>query len=313
MSASLNIFVFSFNRGIFLENCLTSIERCAGELQTIIIDDGSTDPETIKALSKLSEKYEVIYPKEGQGERKTGGLYGNMNHAMALSRQRGFKRVLFLQDDMQLVRKLKQQDFDLIDRFFLVNKNCIQLQTCFRRSETKENLEAACYVDTSKTALLVYDEMESGKDNFSATGIFDVGRSRDLIGSFVVGEGANSTLCRAKGIKKAYSLYPFMNWLPYPPSYRGKVRSFAHRIVERLGGSGFHPIEYMTETDVGSFINRNPLSIPVAESWLTSKTSPRDDRWSTAGGEYNLVARGGFWGNAFTFLLQFKRSVRGKI
>lgn len=310
MSASLNIFVFSFNRGIFLENCLTSIERCAGELQTIIIDDGSTDPETIKALSKLSEKYEVIYPKEGQGERKTGGLYGNMNHAMALSRQRGFKRVLFLQDDMQLVRKLKQQDFDLIDRFFLVNKNCIQLQTCFRRSETKENLKATCYVDASKTALLIYDDMESGKDNFSATGIFDVARSGALLGSFVVGEGANSTLCRAKSIKKALSLYPFMNWLPYPTSYRGKARSFSHRIIERLGGSGFHPIEHMNEKDACRFIDRDSALIPFAEDWLICKTSPRSDRWSTAGGEYNLVARGGFWGNAFTFLRKTKRRLR---
>jgi len=312
MTAPISIFVFSFNRGIFLENCLSSIELCASDLPVTIIDDGSTDPDTIKTLSRLSQKYEVILPKAKESEAKTGGLYANMNHALKMAHSNGISRALFIQDDMQFVRKITHEDFNVINRFFQLNENCIQFQTCFRRLDVKRKLETSCYTDKSNSALLIKDDMQKGKDNFSATGVFDVDRSLNLLGSFVVGEGANSSLCRERGIKKPYSLFPFMNWLPYPTSHRGKVRKLSHRLIEYLGGSGFHPITYMSDAEIDYLFSRDPLSIPLAEEWLFSKSSPRHDLWSTAGGEYNLVARGSIAGRFFVFIKSLVQLKKGK-
>ena len=313
MMPSLCVFVFSFNRGIFLENCLHSIEQCLNGVKTVIVDDNSTDPDTRERLSKLSERYEIFHPRPHEAEIKTGGLYANMNYALHVAHSRGISRVLFIQDDMQLVRKVGRRDFELIDRLFAQNENCIQFQTCFRRSDTTKMLEESCHVDVSKSALMIKNDMEKGKDNFSATGVFDVERTRRLLGSFVVGEGANSSLCRERGIKKPYSLFPFMNWLPYPSSYRGKVRTIRHRVVEYLGGSGFHPIDYMEDTDIDRLFSRDPLSIPVAEEWLLSKSAPRNDLWSTAGGEYNLIARGGVAGKFWIFLKTSRQWTKYKL
>jgi glycosyltransferase involved in cell wall biosynthesis len=317
MSVNMNnnqnfcIFVFSFNRGTFLENCVASIIKAAPGIQTFIVDDNSTDEVTQRILEKLGKSIEVFRDVGSDvSEIKTGGLYGCMNVALEIAEERGFRYALFIQDDMQFVRKLQCSDFDRLGKYFSENSTSIQYQTCFRRRMDVDQLRTRSFIDASGTSLMIENAKEIGKDNFSATGIFDVSRVREYLGAFTSGEGANSEICRKKGIKKGLSLYPLMNWLPYPSSYRGKKRNLKHRLIEKLGGSGFHPIEFMDDKDAQTFVQRDPLSIPVAEDWLVSKTSPRQDQWSTAGGEYNLIARGGIGAELLTFLMSLRRSFR---
>lgn len=290
----VDAYVFSFNRGEFLENCLKSFRTCAPDIKVTVIDDNSTDPHTIDVLSRLQDEIQVIQPQNAQTETKTGGLYGNMNAALEIAHEANLKYVLFIQDDMQLVRSLRSIDFEMIENFFEFNRNVVQYQTCFRRRDTSERLGRLAFLDASKTAFFLPDDVEGGKDNFSATGIFHVSRMKERLDKFVIGEGANSERCRDLGIKKGLSSYPFMNWLPYPRSFRGKKRSATHSAVEYFGGAGFHPITIMQDSKIDSFLDKKASAVPVAEEWLSAPTAPRQDYWSTGGGEYNLVARGGF-------------------
>lgn len=303
----LDAYVFSFNRGEFLENCIKSIQTCAPGTRVTILDDNSTDSYTLAVLSALQNGVRIILPQNDQTETKTGGLYGNMNVALEIAEESKCEYALFIQDDMQLVRPLQPVDLEMIQSFFELNTKAIQYQTCFRRRDTCDRLKQIAFLDASKTAFLLPDYAEEGKDNFSATGVFHIRRVKECLGSFAVGEGANSKLCREIGIKKGLASYPFMNWLPYPSSFRGKKRSFSHSVIERLGGAGFHPIEIMSNEEADILLGKDPNLIPVAEDWLSAPTAPRQYSWSTGGGEYNLVARGGIPAFAFKKFKNFSR------
>lgn len=312
MKAMFDIFVFSFNRGRFLDFCIASIEACAPGRRVTIIDDGSTDPDTRAVLQGLQARHEVI-EAGGLEERefKTGGLSGNMNLALDLARGRGTRQVLFIQDDMQFVRRLTDFDAELIERYFDANPDVIQLQTGFIRRLSEESMATRTRRDRSEYALFKCVGLENAKDNFSDTGVFDVGRVGALFGRLGVGEGRNSAIARAKGIQLGRSLFPFMNWLPYPMSHRGKRRSPSHLLIERLGGAGFHPIEFMSAAEAVEFLARDPSILPIAEAFLVSPAAPRHDIWSTGGGEYNLLARGGWRARAFRSLVAAKRQLFG--
>lgn len=289
------IFVFSYNRSSSLNNCLNSIRSLVPGIQGYIIDDNSDDQETINVIDKASSDFSALSPdKNSVSEFKTGGLYGNMNFAIGMASEMGFKRALFIQDDMQLVRPLVEQDWREFDRYFAKVPETIQLATVFIRS--LDSWRYPSQIDLCKEARAYFckPEHEGGKSNFAATGIFDVDRVLDRFGRFEAGEARNSEKARSMGLRMGRAVNPFMNWTPYPASFRGKKRSLKHRLVEFVGGSGFHPIEYMDETTLEHFLSRDPEIFPVMEEWLRSPTAPRQDRWSTGGGEYNLIARFGW-------------------
>ena len=290
-----SIYIFSFNRGKFLQNCIASIEACAGDCVTTIIDDHSKDPDTIAVLSDLSQRYRVIRPSDDSNEKTQatvlGGLYGNMNLAMKDAVTHDCKRVLFIQDDMQLVRPITDRDFKNIDDYLRANKNTFQISTTFVRSLNQPSFDEKHFLDDSRSAYLRYPDRERGKSSFCDTGVFDVERFRLLFKNFVVTEGANSSKARSLGLCCGSSVYPFMNWLPFPVAHRGKRHSILFNLLEKLGGSGYHPIELMQNSEIDDLLSRDPLILPIMEQYLSSPTSPRQDVWSTGGGEYNLKAR----------------------
>lgn len=306
---NIGIFIFSFNRAEFLKNCIDSILHAMIQLPAVVIDDESDDCETLRVLDNLPGNFELMPSNIGIAEKKTGGLYGNMNIALQVCERRGFDYALFVQDDMQIVRRILPSELHGFETFFTENPEAIQLQTCFRRRESAERLAQTAELDATRSAFFIPDTCERGKDNFSAVGLFNVGRVRQWLGEFAVGEGENSVRCRELGIKQGIASYPFMNWLPYPSSFRGKRRNFLHRVTESLGGAGFHPINFMSNECAARFHEKDASIIPIAEDWLTAPKSPRHDVWSTGGGEYNLLARGGLPAAGFRMLRALKRGV----
>ena len=67
-----------------------------------------------------------------------------------------------------------------------------------------------------------------------------------------------------------------------------------HNAIESLGGAGLHPIKIMDLDDEERFLARGPEDVPIMEKFLSAPSAPRHDVWSTGGGEYNLLGRGGF-------------------
>ena len=132
---SLIVFVFSFNRGRFLLNCIKSIDSFLDGFEVVIVDDESTDKDTQNVLAAVSKRHRVL-KNDGVGEyeEKTGGLAGSMNMAMAYAAERGYEYALFIQDDMQLVRPVLNEDFSNISSYFdkIINTMHIQINNITR-------------------------------------------------------------------------------------------------------------------------------------------------------------------------------------
>lgn len=291
--ADIKIYVFSFNKGVFLENCLRSVEICGADCEVVVIDDQSDDKKTQEVLDSFSDKFpRLVVGEANEVEHKTGGLYNNMNFAFSDARKKGFRYVLFLQDDMQLVRPIVEDDILLADRFFTANENCTELHTCFMKRYYLERDEQLTEIDDSCTAYLRPSDYP-GFSGFSAVGLFDVSRFFGLFGSLKQGEYFNNEFAQNNNIQMGISTMPFMMWLPYPISYRRKKRSIPLRIIELFGGCGYYPYSVMSGSEINTLVNRNIEKRPYAEEWLSAMGLKHVRVWSFTGGVSNLMARGG--------------------
>ena len=308
------IFVFSFNRGTFLENCIESIERAVGSIEVCIVDDNSDDVETVSVLNRLSARYLVIRNnRSDEYEIKTGGLAGCMNLAMAHAENRDFEFAIFIQDDMQFVRPIGENDLSSLVQYFDSVQNSIQISTTFVRRLSADKFLDDHWISSRAGAYIRKKTSERGKSNFSDTGVFSVERFKEVFKRFEIGEDNNSAKAMALNLTCGRSINPFICWLPYPLSYRGKKRGLQHRIFEHFGRSGYYPIEFMSARDGANFISRDAEILPVMEVFLISPDSPRQDIWSTGGGEYNFVAYGGILAKVFSFARSQKAVIRGHL
>lgn len=291
--ADIKIYVFSFNRGVFLENCLRSVEICAANCEVVVIDDQSYDKKTQEVLDHFSHKLPILIAGEqAEVEHKTGGLYNNMRVAFSDAREKGFRYALFLQDDMQLVRPIMKNDIVFAERFFAANKNSAELHTCFMKRYFSKRDEQLTKIDDSGIAYLRPSDY-SGFSGFSAVGLFDVARFFDLFGNLKKSEYINNEFAQKNNIQMGISTRPFMMWLPYPISHRGRKRDIPLQIVEYVGGCGFHPYSIMSTIEINALFNRKIQKRPYAEEWLISNGLENIRVWGFAGGVSNLLARGG--------------------
>ncbi|TVP60367.1 MAG: glycosyltransferase [Halomonadaceae bacterium] len=290
------IYLFSYNRGKFLDNCLESLVNCAEGHDVTIIDDGSDDDATRLVLRRWQKQFRQLGPdSKGQVEHKTGGLYNNMGRAMADARERQKTLVLLLQDDMQLVRPIDQKDLLRAEAFFAANPNAAQLQTCFMKRFFAARDEKLTILDSSEQAYLRPSDYP-GFSGFSAVGLFHLDRFQSLFGQLRQGEYANNAFAQQHGIQMGIAAFPFMMWLPYPISHRGKQRNIPLQLVEGIAGCGFYPYRLMDQEAQERLHNRHPDQRPYAEEWLHCPPLQYRSVWSFAGGLSNLLARGGWRG-----------------
>lgn len=308
----IGIFVFSYNRGVFLENCLNSIERANTKGYDVhIIDDSSDDSYTQNAMRRAEKekKYKTHSSSDQNGEYKTGGLYGAMNLALAISARKGYKYLLFIQDDMQFTRELSQWDIDNFDNYFANNPKSLQISICFHGVKGIDNLADALTEDLSGVAWIYKPEREQGKSRFSAVGLFSMERVTQHLGRFDVGEHVNASRCADLGLYRGLYRAPLMHWLPFPKSYRGKKRSFAHSAIEWICGAGFHPLEFKAGTPPSNLYNWGDNEV-ITERALISKTAPNAVYWTGAGGVEQIFARGGWRMHLFNALQSVRKKLR---
>lgn len=82
MDKPVSIIIPCFNHGKYLLEALVSIENCDNSLfEAIIINDGSTEPDTLTILDEVGEKYKVIH-------QKNSGLCAARNAGIAKAKGR---------------------------------------------------------------------------------------------------------------------------------------------------------------------------------------------------------------------------------
>ena len=128
----LTVAVFSYNRGAYLEFCLASLARNLPHAQVVVYDDLSDDPATKAVLAGL--KVRLVQPS-AVARAQHGGLYVNMARALA---EVETDYLLFLQDDMQIVRRVHDQDFADIAAIFDADPDCGLVSPLFMKPSLAE-------------------------------------------------------------------------------------------------------------------------------------------------------------------------------
>jgi hypothetical protein len=272
MRSPLAAYVFSFNRGPFLRHCVETIRAYAPTLPLTVVDDGSTDPETLEVLRQLPPGVGLLAPVSG-GAQRHGGLYANMQRALD---DCDAEHVLFLQDDMQLVRPLRAADFDYLHAFFAHYPRAAFLNPVFLKGQrARRDLR----ITRLQADFPVYFRADPGKAHprglsYADAVIAHVGRLKQAQWRFVAGEVDNARHAAQLFGPMGFMAHPFAMFLPEVPVYRGKRMTWAVARAQRLGGAQPKAYAPMDEAQQDAFLARDLAVLPVAERFLRC-TDPR--------------------------------------
>ncbi|MCW8126805.1 glycosyltransferase family 2 protein [Microbulbifer halophilus] len=262
----MHIFVFSYNRGPFLDNCIRSIEECAPDCRLTVIDDGSDDGETRAVLERIGERHRVI-SKTADSGHKLGGLYANMQAAYELAGED--ELICFLQDDTQMVRRLTAEDIRAFEQYFEREPKLGFISPAFVRGiSLKHAADRDFRFDKASDLWFWYPKKRSTGTWFSALLIASTRRLRQVNWQFEVGESVNNRQAGKVFCRMGRLRAPFAMWLPNGRAYRGKQKSLALRFGEWRRRCGIYPLELMGAADVAKLQAAEPPRLPVAEEIL---------------------------------------------
>ncbi len=257
----LTVAIFSFNRGAYLRNCVASVRRNMPFAEIRIYDDNSTDAETLAVLRDLGVP--VVQPSGG-GDGRHGGLYANMTQALD---EATTELLMFLQEDMQVVRPVKSSELDQIklvldsaDRRAFVFPGFMKASSLARyRQKMVPDQGVRAYVGRpdDPNRICYVDAM-----------IADVAKLRAVGWCFAASERANATQAAAQFADMPYLGDPFVFYCPEVPIFRNRSQSLSSRIAAKLTGQDVKAFHDMTEDDVLRLFHRPLAEWPVAEEWL---------------------------------------------
>ncbi|PVY70343.1 glycosyl transferase family 2 [Tamilnaduibacter salinus] len=262
-------FVFSFNRGPHLRNCIRSIETCAPGQRLVVFDDDSTDPETQDVLADIAERHEVYYPKVPKEEGQHGGLYANMQRAFDMTSDD--ELIVFLQDDTQLVRPLSASELDDLSHYFDRFPNVGFLAPVFRFGITRKRVLNRFIYQPDRQVYFCEHHSHKAQAGvyYSDISVSRSDRLRAVGWRFKPDEYENEQQAKAHFDKMGYLYAPFAMWLPNAPVYRFKDKSFLFQLGERINQSGLYPYKIMDEAAVARLKSRPGPELAIAENHLS--------------------------------------------
>lgn len=277
MNDTVRFFVFSYNRGQFLANCVRSIETCAPGAPIVVFDDYSSDPATCAVLQNIAVSHQVV--RAGETTRhKLGGLYANMQ--AALESAADDELVCFAQDDTQMVRALDDEDYRTLAACFAARPELGFLSPAFIRGISRRGRRR---IDFSYDAQLQLFFPRAGRPragvHFSDICLFRVDRLRAVGWRFGLGEPANNAQAAIHFGPMGYLRCPFLMWLPNGPAYRGKIKTLALRWAERRRRGGFYPFRDLDPAAAERLRHAPVPLLPVAEDFLAIAHGELDRPW----------------------------------
>lgn len=262
----MDIFVFSYNRGAFLQNCIDSLLRHTRNSRICIVDDHSNCPDTRAYLQNLPDGVELLYGQVKDGARH-GGLYNNMQLALDNCQS---ELIFFIQDDMQVVRNIDNQDMDYINGFFAHYSKAAFLHPMFLRG--RRNRRDRRITKLQPDFPVYFREQPEKKNHRDLTYVDGViahaGRLKAAGWQFVEGEAANADQAAPLFGKMGIWPFPVAMFLPEVPVYRGKHKTWAVSKAEQLAGTTPKAFIPMTEEQIDRLRQRQLEQLPVAEDFL---------------------------------------------
>lgn len=261
-------FVFSYNRGPHLRNCIESIETCAPGHQIIVYDDASEDPETRAVLAEIGTRHEIrTRDDKGSGDQH-GALYTNMQRAIDSIEEDCL--ICFLQDDTQLVRNIDDQDIQLLEAYFEKFPKGGFLAPVFQKRITRQRTldRFVYYPDRGVYVCEHRSRKQVAGVYYSDISVTRSDRLKSANWKFVPGEFENEQRAKENFLEMGYLYAPFAMWLPNPPAYRNKKKSFTFRLAEIINRAGLYPFGIMDESAVARLRTHPTDQVPIAEDYL---------------------------------------------
>lgn len=266
LQPSLAIYIFSFNRGAFLANAISSCQLNAPEASITVVDDNSSDVATVDFLQKLPDGVALIQPEKIKDARH-GGLYNNMQRALGDAQS---DYVLFLQDDVQLVRPLAQDDYQYIEDFFTHFSSKAFLNPVFLKGQRHKRDNRITYLHADFPCYFRDYPEKKRSTGLTYSDIVIVHRQRlvDQDWQFAASEKDSASKAKALFGEMGFMAHPFVMYLPQVPVYRGKVKTSAVALAEKW--SGTEPKRFLEKSSEfwQQFKQRDLSQLPVAETFL---------------------------------------------
>jgi hypothetical protein len=247
-----------------------SVQRNLPGAAIRVYDDNSDDPATQAVLADLGVP--VITPQASDGGRH-GGLYANMQAALMAAET---PWILFLQEDMQVVRPVGDADMATIATLFAQDARRAFVGPTFLKAIRLKRHQRLC-VPREKPRCYRLRHGATEAEQAARIAYFDVAighvtRLRAAGWQFADTEHGNVQQARKLFSDMPTLGEPFVFYLPEVPVFRDRRKSLAARIAARLSGPGVKAFHDMTPEQVARFALRPLDQWPVAEDFLT----PRD-------------------------------------
>lgn len=261
-------FVFSYNRGPLLKNCVDSIEKCAPQAKLVVYDDNSNDPETLDILASIRTRHEVRAMGDKKSKDQHGALYTNMQRA--IDSVIADELIFFIQDDAQLIRPVTESDINFMRRYFTDNPRAGFLAPVFQKRITKKRTLDRFVYDEKLGVYICqhHSRIEVAGVYYSDISITTRQRLREVNWSFISGEYQNELQAKTKFHEMGYLFAPLAMQLPNAPAYRNKKKSFAFQIAEKINKSGLYKFHLMTREQTEKLLKRPHSQVPIAEDFL---------------------------------------------
>lgn len=247
------IAVFSFNMGSTLDNCLEYIDRFCPGFDAVLIDDASTDALTLKAIEKWRPRLlDVIVNRSPKTGQKHGNLYANISTICAYARDRGYRYLFMVQDDMQFVRPLNERVLSEYQSIFDSSDKVLQVSTTFFRRGRFEILPS----------IKAYRHF--GLCSYADVGLLDLVRLNESTWQLKDGERVNDEGLHALGYRRILSFTPTVMHVPFPQIYRnGRLRRSL--LLRNRGKYGWHS---MTDDEIARMDGRDIDVLPTFRRFL---------------------------------------------
>jgi hypothetical protein len=264
---TIEIVIFSFNRGHLLLNCVASVKRFMPGVPITIFDDQSGDRETLAALEEFkSSGIAVLTPTESRNSREykpNGGLPQNIQAFVDVHASKPV--ALLLQDDTQLVRDFTEADMDNLQQIFRDFPKAAFVHPGFLYDYYREFLDASSLDEPGLTFSFQYDHDFSG---YFDVCIAHVDRLRNAHWVFT-DERRTSLTARERFGTMRVMRQPFVGILPCPPAYRDRRRTFTQRLWA-YKRAGVYPIDPLTESELTRLFSLK-TGFPTVEAFLKSR------------------------------------------
>jgi glycosyltransferase involved in cell wall biosynthesis len=261
-------FVFSYQRGPYLANFLRSVEACGWSDPVTIVDDGSSDPATLRVLqSAESDGHRVI-----RRQHRSSGAWGGLQASMALALELAQGPVtLFAQDDLQLVRPLVPGESGRIAELVSADGRSPFLFPSFHMQSWKASRNARNFAFDAELGMPTRT-LHHPLPGYSEVSVFSPQRLRAAGWDTSFEEKGGSVLAyHLFGPMLSYP-YPFLAFVPYPSVPRRGVR---YRLRHPRRRPSPAELEVMDPERVEELFGRDPSVIPFATDWLRVRSPLR--------------------------------------